>query len=59
MVSINDKLLLIGSFNDEYRTNDIRMSKTLFEFNTTNESWNKLVDIDQEPWFHEAETVNF
>ena len=54
LISINDKLLLIAKTN-YYKEAD----EVLYEFNITNNSWSKLLDLKLELWDDRAVVVNF
>ena len=55
LVSLNDKLLAVGGGD---RENKEKASKTIFEFDTRNNSWNKLSDMNVARKWHRAVIVN-
>ena len=56
LVSVHDKLIVFGSY-DKYER-DLKLSKTLIEFDPINNSWIKLFDLDLDPIFDHAVMVN-
>ena len=55
LVSMNDKLWAIGGGE---RKNYRKASKQIFEFNTTNNSWNQLLGMNVARMYHRAVVVN-
>ena len=55
LVSMNDKLLAVGIGEGD---NKRKVSKSVYEFNTINNSWRHLPDMDVPRKFHRAVVVN-